>query len=245
MRFLGRKNKKPVTKSKTASVPVKGDSNQESSEEQAANQGPWARLEEAVRTNPIFGLTTIDGMRWIDPYTGSLHSAPFGPTEVALDYYRNNNDVWQGKKPRSLAMLHYHRLHVFLKEEIQTDERLRLFSNDRGWLNPFSGEWIPEVKQIGGRITGPVLATMAKSLVKSEEAREGKLLPMDKLKRVIAGKPVETAKITKKDVEESDSGISDPKTTKSTMKDGDEVEATIIVGEDLELPDADAESSMD
>ena len=164
---------------------------------------PWGRLEDAVRNNPF---QTHNG-RWhaLDRSVQRiLHSAPFGPVEVALDYYRNNEEVWKGKKPRSLAMLHYHRLHIFLREEVQNDERLRLFSNDRGWLNPFSGEWITDVTQIGGRITGPVLAAMAKSLVKCEQARDGKLLPMEKLKRAIAGKPVETARVSKDVKKETD-----------------------------------------
>ena len=150
MRFLGRKNKKPDAK-QAKSVPVqRGDDASSDGNEQDSLDTPWARLEDAVRKNPLFKLTTVDGMRWIDPFSGSLHSAPFGPIEVALDYYRNNEGIWKGKKPRSLAMLHYHRLHIFLREEIQNDERLRLFHTNVAGSIPFQANGFPRSNKLAG-----------------------------------------------------------------------------------------------
>ena len=192
MRFLGRRKKaedaltaKRTSRKSTGGVSADGDTDQE--------KGPWSKLEKAVRENVLFKVTSVDGMRWIDPFTGKMFDAPFGPVDVALDYYRNNPDVWRSGKPKSMAVIQYHRWQVYLKEELAQEERLRLFSNDRGWLNPFSGKWEAKVKQIGGRITPAVIAAMAKTLSKCEPAKSGKL--MEKLKRAIAGKPVETAKL--------------------------------------------------
>jgi hypothetical protein len=149
-------------------------------------------LEQALRqhleTDPLFQVTTVDGMYWIDPHTGTVVDAPFDRVESALAWLQENQP-WKTQKLKPLIQLRYIRWRRFLLDNLIDDPHLRLFSDQGLWLNPYIGVWEEQVRCAPERkISSTLLSNMAKCLISYPEEQLHNMLPMAHLDQMVAGR---------------------------------------------------------
>jgi hypothetical protein len=97
----------------------------------------WQRLEELIKSHPLFRMTTFDGLSWIDPFTTDLVSAPFDLEDTVLAYFRKN-EHWRGGKTRTAVQLRALRWQRYMQEDGADDPRLGLFEESGRWYNPWT-----------------------------------------------------------------------------------------------------------
>lgn len=92
-----------------------------------------------LQSDPAFRVTTMDGNGWIDPYTGLVVPAPFGPDAVARDHLLRTRP-WQNGRPLPLTELLRIRWLIYLRANLELVPVLRIMRQGR-WLNPYTGCW--------------------------------------------------------------------------------------------------------
>lgn len=133
-----------------------------------------AWLSQALAKDPAFRVLTMDGVGWIDPYTGAVVPAPFGHTEVAARHLLGSRP-WNHAKPKALKDLLYLRWVHYLRAHLEFVEALRIFKHGM-WLNPYTGEWVAGVTLVKNEITLATIEDLARELGGCHEAQSGKML---------------------------------------------------------------------
>lgn len=144
-------------------------------------------LMQSLNKDAAFRVVTMDGLGWIDPYTGQVISAPFGHQEVAPRHLAATKP-WLQLKPKPLKDLLYLRWLHYLRLNLEFIEHLRIFKLGL-WLNPYTGQWISGVRLEDNRITANTIDDLARTLGKCEEAQSGKMLEKFRLDVLIANGP--------------------------------------------------------
>jgi serine phosphatase RsbU (regulator of sigma subunit) len=146
---------------------------------QAQRSGPRPLPPEVLRridADPLFAVMTGDGQHWIDPYTGTAVPASLGRVTAAREYLTTSG-AWIERDPLPLERIEYERWRFDLLRLLPVEPRLRLFGRDgRGWMNPFNGDFCPEIGHDEGKVTAHTLARMAERLARCPEARSGRML---------------------------------------------------------------------
>jgi serine phosphatase RsbU (regulator of sigma subunit) len=141
----------------------------------------------SLERDAAFRVLTMDGLGWIDPYTGQVVPAPFGHQEVAMRHLAANKP-WLTLKPKPLKdLLHQRWLH-YLRRHLEFVEQLRVFKQGL-WLNPYTGQWIGGITLEDNRITAATIDDLARVLGKCVEAQSGKMLEKFRLDVLIANGP--------------------------------------------------------
>lgn len=142
--------------------------------EMERRQAQWDRLQQHLERNPLFHMTTFDGLNWIDPFTAAKIPAPFDYRTTARDHFVNS-DHWRSAKTRSPQELRYVQWLHYLTERYWEDERLRLFTTQGNWLNPWTGHLCRSIVAQGGQLHPRLLRDMARSLCVDPKARPDRL----------------------------------------------------------------------
>lgn len=144
-------------------------------------------LMQSLNKDAAFRVLTMDGLGWIDPYTGQVVSAPFGHQEVAIRHLAATKP-WLSLKPKPLKDLLYARWLHYLRHNLEFIEHLRIFKQGL-WLNPYTGQWIAGVRLEDNRITATTIDDLARTLGKCDEAQSGKMLEKFRIDTLIANGP--------------------------------------------------------
>jgi hypothetical protein len=137
------------------------------------------KLEKALATEPAFKVMTVDGINWICPYTGTLVSAAFGYIEPAREYLVAAQP-WLKAKPKTADELLTYRWVLHLKNSLEMEPNLRIFSGDGRWLNPFTGLYV-KLSRKDQSITEEMIQELAGILAKTPQAQTGRMLDRAKL----------------------------------------------------------------
>lgn len=135
-----------------------------------------------IENDPLFMVVTLDGLHWIDPFSGL--SVPVGPNGRAATARQHLADTgsWRSSEPLPLLHLEAERWRIDLDRMLPGEPRLRLFLRDnRGWMNPFSGQIIPGIDRPEGKITPRTVWQMAQHLASCPHARTGRMMDMAEL----------------------------------------------------------------
>ena len=142
-----------------------------------------AKLRHQLAQDPAFRVLTVDGLNWVDPYSGTVVPAPFGFEEPALAWLRQHQP-WkrdgQEVAAKPLAELQFIRWVHYLKAHLPEPELgwLRQFLPDGRWLNPFTGQPVAGIMRDNGRITMDTVRQLAAVLRDCPPAQNGK--PLDR-----------------------------------------------------------------
>ena len=143
-----------------------------------------------LETDEAFQTLTIDGMRWICPFTARTVEAdfkeaavkytveaPFDFKEAAVKYLPiAQHRPWeQHPQPRTVKEMRVVRWRIFLQQNIRSDDKLKLFLNDGRWLNPYSGDWCTNVPIENGKITEQTIDYIARHLARDPRAQKGQM----------------------------------------------------------------------
>ena len=141
-----------------------------------------SRLAQLLHEDPAFRLTTIDGLHWICPFTGTLVPAPFGWEKPALEWLTRERP-WTRVAQRPVVEVAALRWEHWLKDRLLAPEAgwLRQFLPDGRWLNPFSGELVEGVPHDHGRLGRDSLRVLAQKLRDCPQAQGGQPLPREVL----------------------------------------------------------------
>lgn len=144
-------------------------------------------LVQSLSKDAAFRVLTMDGIDWIDPYTGDVVPAPFGHQDVAMRHLAAKKP-WLTLKPKPLKDLLYLRWLHYLKGNLEFIEHLRIFKQGL-WLNPYTGQWLAGVRLHDNHITADTIDDLARTLGKCDEAQSGKMLEKFRLDVLIANGP--------------------------------------------------------
>ena len=134
------------------------------------------RIAELLESDEAFQVTTVDGLNWIDPFSGTLVSAPFDFREVAHSWLLDNRPWRKHPEPTPIDQLRIYRWKVYLRNNMKDEARLRHFLPDGRWLNPFTGEWVSGIPREGNKISRETVRKLATHLSRCPEAQEARLL---------------------------------------------------------------------
>ncbi len=149
-----------------------------------------------MRVDPAFRVLTVEGTHWIDPFTGRCIPAPGGSLAPAREYLAAERP-WTRARLKRIGELQVFRWRLYMHHYVDQDWRLRLFSADGRWLNPFSGEWTRIIKA-DGAITPTTLREMATHLAACLQAANGRMLPQRHLDTLVrAARPADTKGTTR------------------------------------------------
>ncbi len=141
----------------------------------------------ALQNDPAYRVLTMDGLSWIDPYTGSVLEAPFGYQEVAKKHLVKTKP-WARQKAKTLQELLILRWFYYLREHLEYVPTLRIFSAGH-WLNPYRGEWISTIRLERDKVTLKTIEDMATNLAQCAEAQTGKMIESWRIDRLVADGP--------------------------------------------------------
>lgn len=135
-----------------------------------------------IENDPLFMVVTLDGMRWIDPFSGeAIAMGPEGRAATARLHLLESG-AWRTGMPLPMAQLEAERWRLDLARLLPTEPRLRIFLKDsRGWMNPFSGELVHGIERPEGKITPRTVWQMAQHLAGCHHARVGRMFDMQEL----------------------------------------------------------------
>jgi Stage II sporulation protein E (SpoIIE) len=143
-------------------------------------------LLERLMVDPLFQVMSLDRQHWICPYTARAVPAPAGRLPAAKSYLEQSG-VWRSLEPLPWTRLNLESWRLDIASRIATEPRLRLFSRQgRGWLNPYSGEMVPEVTLDDGVLSPRTLVRMAQVLSTCPAAGSGTMLPSEEISRRFA-----------------------------------------------------------
>jgi hypothetical protein len=144
-------------------------------------------LEEMLAGDPAFRVLTMDGVGWLDPYSGDAIPAPFGHHEVALKHLLAHTP-WLTLKPKPLAELLSIRWRHYLRHHLEFIENLRIFKHGK-WLNPYTGVWVDGITLTDNQITHKTIDDLARVLGACPEAQSGKMIERFRIDILIAAGP--------------------------------------------------------
>lgn len=126
--------------------------------------------------SPHFTVVTLDGMQWIEPYSGRILKIQ-GTVPETVQAFLKSDGVQRGQQLLSLETLMEIRWEYDVRRLLPTTARLRIFRPDGlAWLNPFSGILDNTVALVENRITGKTIRSMARSLALCRDADAGTML---------------------------------------------------------------------
>lgn len=154
-------------------------------------------LMERIERDPLFQIVTLDGLTWIDPYSGSAIPIEDSAANTAVIHLqRVQSYVDQQCMPMS-RLLHL-RWTLDVERMIPHDPRLRLFGKDgRGWLNPFSGQWQDDVNAPQKNINRNTIAQIAAILSQCPFAAQGVFKEDSDLSEMLRQRRVQEDKVVK------------------------------------------------
>ncbi len=130
-------------------------------------------LMERIERDPLFQIVTLDGLTWIDPYTGSAIPIDENAEKTAAMHLQRVPS-YKDQNCMPMSRLLYLRWTIDVERMIPHDPRLRLFGKEgRGWLNPFSGAWMDEVNAPQKNINRNTIAQIAALLSQCPYAAQG------------------------------------------------------------------------
>lgn len=134
------------------------------------------KVAKQVREHPLFRVYTVDGLGWVDPYSGQIIETPFD-AEDTVERWLLKHRPWKrkGAKPLDIKELVAIRWRHYLKQEMPEESRLRHFDRQGAWLDPFTGQWVPKVR-MGSKVDLDTLQTMAAHLADQPQERLGRLM---------------------------------------------------------------------
>jgi serine phosphatase RsbU (regulator of sigma subunit) len=135
-----------------------------------------------IENDPLFMVVTLDGTQWIDPFSGE--PVPVGPQgrASAARVHLAESGGWRNGNALPLGQLETERWRLDLTRLLPTEPRLRIFLKDnRGWINPFSGEVVQGVERPDGKLTPRTLWQMSQKLAVCPHARAGRMFDMQEL----------------------------------------------------------------
>ena len=145
-------------------------------------QLPAVILDQLVN-DPAFQLMSLDRSHWICPYTGRSVAAQGGRIPAARAYLERSA-VWRSMEPLPLKRLQVERWRHDLSHQLGREPRLRLFSRQgRGWLNPYTGDLVPDVSLEDGQLSPKTITRMAEVLAVCPAANTSPMLPQDEILR--------------------------------------------------------------
>ena len=128
---------------------------------------------ERIERDPIFQIVTLDGLTWIDPYSGSAIPIEGSADQTAV-LHLQRVPSYRDQQCMPMSRLLYLRWTIDVERMIPHDPRLRLFGKDgRGWLNPFSGQWVEDVSAPQKNISRNTIAQIAAILSTCPFAAKG------------------------------------------------------------------------
>jgi serine phosphatase RsbU (regulator of sigma subunit) len=136
-----------------------------------------------IEANESFRIMTVDGLCWIDPFTGAMLPAPFGCQEVAKEHLLKTR-AYTKMQPKPLAELQLLRWLYFLRDKFEAEPRIKVFHDDGRWLNPYNGKWEESIPLKDGKFTPLTLQAMAQRLTQCPEATKNLMLPAEKLEAI-------------------------------------------------------------
>ena len=131
-----------------------------------------ADLDVALGTDPAFAVLTLDGLGWIDPWTGEIHPVLMDHRDFSREHLRLTRPWEEGPRRTYEDLLAVRWLHA-LRDRLGQDERFRTFASDGRWLNPYTGVWATGVRLVGDRVGLRTLEDIALILAHCLEARSG------------------------------------------------------------------------
>ena len=137
-------------------------------------------LEDALANDPAFSVLTVDGLGWIDPWTGEIHPVLMDHRDFAREHLLLTRP-WEEGAPRSYEQLLAVRWLHALRDHLARDERFRTFDRDGRWLNPYTGIWVTGIRLVGERVGLRTLEDIANVLANSHEARLGEPLAKERI----------------------------------------------------------------
>lgn len=143
-----------------------------------------AKLEQTLKTDPVFQVMTVDGLAWICPWTGTTVPAPFDALEPARDYLVANQPWTRGTPLLTLERLRLLRWEMYLRQQLEFEPWLRTFASDGRWLNPFNGQWVG-LSGRGTTIDAAMIEELARHLMQCPEAQGGKRLDSYRLQEIV------------------------------------------------------------
>jgi Stage II sporulation protein E (SpoIIE) len=127
-----------------------------------------------LEIDPLFQIMTGD-QQWIDPYSGEAIPATQGRLEAARAHLMGNG-TWRDRQVMPVQQLEIIRWRIDLMRLLPVEPRLRIFTRDGRWLNPFNGELIADIVREDGKFTLDTITAMARVLSVCQEALSGLLL---------------------------------------------------------------------
>ena len=104
------------------------------------------KLTKQLQQDPRFRVFSIDGLSWVDPFTGHMIETPFDQLNVSLSYLLEKRPWKGGVKPKAVRESLAIRWVAYLKEVMPEDRRFRFFDRRGAWLDPYLGVWVPAVR---------------------------------------------------------------------------------------------------
>lgn len=135
-----------------------------------------------IENDPLFMVVTLDGTRWIDPYSGEPVPVSQSGRASAARQHLAETGAWRSGSLLPIEQLETERWRIDLMRLLPTEPRLRIFLKDnRGWMNPFSGEVVQGVERPEGKLTPRTVWQMAQRLAVCPHARVGRMHDMQEL----------------------------------------------------------------
>lgn len=135
-----------------------------------------------IENDPQFMVVTSDGTQWIDPYSGEAVPINANGRASTARLHLTEQGTWRSGIPLPMAQLETERWRLELTRLLPTEPRLRIFLKDnRGWMNPFSGEMLQGIERPEGKLTPRTVWQMASKLAVCPHARAGRMFDMQEL----------------------------------------------------------------
>jgi serine phosphatase RsbU (regulator of sigma subunit) len=135
-----------------------------------------------IENDPLFMIVTSDGTQWIDPYSGEAIPINANGRASTARQHLTEQGTWRTGVPLPNAQLETERWRLDLTRLLPTEPRLRIFLKDnRGWMNPFSGEMVQGIERPEGKLTPRTVWQMASLLAVCPHARAGRMFDMQEL----------------------------------------------------------------
>ena len=129
-----------------------------------------------IENDPLFMVTTMDGTLWIDPYSGEAVPINTHGRAATARQHLTETGAWRSANELPMLQLETERWRQDLTRLLPTEPRLRMFLKDnRGWMNPFSGELVQGIERPEGKLTPRTVWQMAQRLATCPHARAGRM----------------------------------------------------------------------
>ena len=158
-----------------------------------------ADLDHRIATDPLFDVVSLNGESWIEPYTGQAIPIKQDRIHTAKLFFTRSTS-WRDREPLPIMQLVYLRWRHDLLSLLPREPRLRIFDKaGRGWLNPYTGNFHPEVRREKGKIRLPTIGAMAKVLTQAMPGAVGEMLTREALAGSVQRVKLEEAAVAQGD----------------------------------------------